>query len=354
MILKSLRLSSFKNHENSNFEFGDGINCILGKNGIGKTNLLDAIYYLSFSKSAVGSQDRFAIAHDKPAFTIHGSYDEITIAIQSEKGKSKTIKIDGKEPEKLSDLIGKVPLVIILPDDTGMIKEGSDERRKFFDGAISQFDKEYLESLIQYNKLLKQRNSLLKQSENKKLNTKLIETYDDQLVPLSIKISNKRNELQKAFLPFLKANYKELHDGSESPRIEFKTHVVEGFEDQFKSGLQKDLIMQRTLLGSHRDDFVFLLDGEPIKKFGSQGQQKTFIVALKLALYDFLFERTKKKPLLLLDDIFDKLDDSRISMLVALLKDPKRFGQIFISDARNDRSKELFKNEKKVTFFELT
>ena len=354
MILKSLSLSYFKNHQNALFEFGDRTNCIVGKNGKGKTNLLDAIYYLSFTKSGVGSQDRLNISHNAEAFTIYGQYDEQTIALQFEKGKAKSIKVDKQEPERVSDVIGRVPLVLVLPDDTRMIKEGSEERRKFFDGALSQFDKEYLLSLMKYNKLLKQRNSLLKQQERGGLNVQLLETYDEQLIPLSIQISSKRTVLSEVFLPFLLENYKQLHDGEEIPSLNFKSQVSDDFESLFKGSLQRDQIMQRTLLGSHRDDFEFLLDGEAIKKFGSQGQQKTFIIALKLALYDFLKEKTGKKPLLLLDDIFDKLDDSRIELLVALLADTERFGQVFITDARKDRSKELFKGKKEVDFLEIS
>ncbi|WP_420317175.1 DNA replication/repair protein RecF [Ekhidna sp.] len=353
MILKSLKLTSFKNHPDSAFEFSERINCVLGKNGIGKTNLLDAIYYLSFTKSAVGSQDKLAITHETQAFTLFGTYDNQTIALQFEKGKVKTIKIDGQEPERLSDVIGKAPLVIVLPDDTSMIKEGSDERRKFFDGALSQFDSAYLKALLKYNKVLKQRNSLLKIEEGRRLNKKLLETYDDQLIPLAMDISDKRKQMKEVFLPFLQKNYADLHEGDEVPGLNFKTHVTEEFADRFKSNSQKDQIMQRTLMGSHKDDFEFLLDGELIKKFGSQGQQKTFIIALKLALYDFLMEKTENKPLLLLDDIFDKLDDSRIQLLVSLLLDNDRFQQIFITDARKDRSKELFKGQKEVNFIEL-
>ncbi|WP_462253961.1 DNA replication/repair protein RecF [Ekhidna sp.] len=353
MILKSLRLTYFKNHPESTFEFGERINCILGKNGVGKTNLLDAIYYLSFTKSAIGSQDKLTITHDQRAFTVFGTYSEMTTALQFEKGKVKTLKIDGQEPEKLSDIIGKVPLVIVLPDDTSMIKGGSEERRKFFDGALSQFDSEYLKSLLQYNKLLKQRNSFLKQNEGRAINTQLLDTYDDQLIPLAISISNKRSKLQETFLPYLIKNYSDLHDGNESPALNFKSHVDQSFELRFKENRGKDQIMQRTMLGAHRDDFEFLLDGELIKKFGSQGQQKTFIIALKLALNDFLREQTGIKPLLLLDDIFDKLDDSRIQLLVSLLLNNERFQQIFITDARKDRSKELFKNEKAINFIDL-
>jgi len=353
MILKQLKLTSFKNHPEASFEFGDGINCVLGKNGMGKTNLLDAIYYLSFTKSAVGSQDRLAITHEHQAFTLYGTYDELTLALQFARGKVKSLKINGQEPERLSNVIGKVPLVIVLPDDTSMIKEGSEERRKFFDGALSQFDGEYLKSLLQYNKTLKQRNSLLKSNDGRGINMQLLDTYDDQLIPLGIDISRKRLEMQSVFLPFLEKNYADLHDGAESPGLNFKSHVDEKFADLFKSNTEKDLIMQRTLMGCHKDDFEFLLDGELIKKFGSQGQQKTFLIALKLALYDFLKAKTNIKPLLLPDDIFDKLDDSRIQLLVSLLQDSDRFQQIFITDARNDRSKELFASNKAVNFIDI-
>lgn len=353
MILKSLRLTCFKNHPDSFYEFGDSITCILGKNGKGKTNILDAIYYLSFTKSGVGSQDRMAITHEESAFTLYGTYDELTVGIQYEKGKTKTIKFDGQEPSKLSDIIGRIPLVIILPDDTAMIKDGSEERRKFFDGALAQFDRDYLEALIRYNKLLKQRNHLLKQHNGKKVDRHLLDAYDEQLIPLSIAISTKRREMEKTFIPFLKKNYAALHAESEEPSIVFKSQIDESFEERFRSNVDKDLVMQRTLMGCHKDDFSFLLDKELIKKFGSQGQQKTFLIALKLALFDFLKEQTGIRPLLLLDDIFDKLDDSRIELLVDLLKDKERFQQIFITDARKDRSKKLFSTADAVKFIEL-
>ncbi len=354
MILQSLQLTHFKNHQTSSFAFGERINCIVGKNGAGKTNLLDAIYYLSFTKSAIGSQDRLAISHKMPAFTIFGTYHQCSLALQYEKGKSKILKINGQEPEKLSDVIGKVPLVIVLPSDTSMIKEGSEERRKFFDGAISQFDTIYLDALLNYSRLLKQRNSLLKQNGDRPINYKLVEAYDDQLIPIAKRISKERKKIAMAFLPYMTKNYRALHEGGETPRLDFKSHVDGGFERAFRNNFSKDQIIQYTALGSHKDDFDFLLDGELIKKFGSQGQQKTFIIALKLALYDFLVEKTKDKPLLLLDDIFDKLDDSRIKLLVQLLLDKKRFGQIFITDARKDRSKELFKPVEFTNFIEIT
>ncbi|MEM6641500.1 MAG: DNA replication/repair protein RecF [Bacteroidota bacterium] len=353
MILKSLTLTSFKNHQNAQFSFGDRINCLLGRNGVGKTNLLDAIYYLSFSKSAFSIQDRNAIMHEHSFFAIHGKYNDLTVAIQAASGKSKTIKVNGREPDKLSDLIGLVPLVLVLPDDTQMIREGSEERRKFFDGAVSQFEKPYLQDLLHYGKLLKQRNSLLKNAEDRGMNLSLLDTYDQQLIPLAKKISQRRAELAEVFVPFLEKNYQDMHQGNEQPALEFSTEVDEGFAEKFKASLQRDRIMRRTMMGSHRDDFNFLLNGVPIKKYGSQGQQKTFILSIKLALYDFLKEKTGKTPLLLLDDIFDKLDDNRIQLLISLLADEVRFGQIFITDARSERSRALLSDLGNVEIFEI-
>ena len=354
MILKSLRLTNFKNHSNAVFSFENGINCIIGQNGLGKTNLLDAIYYLSFSKSGLGSIDRQAITHGEHVFTIFGNYEEHQIGLQFEKGRTKSVKVDGILLEKISDLVGKIPLIMVLPDDTSMIKEGSEDRRKFFDGALSQLDHDYLHALILYNKLVKQRNAYLKQVDHRSVDANLVGSYDDQLIPLAKDISEKRGALVDTFLPYLEKNYADLHEGTELPSLRFKTHVDAHFEQSFKDSLPKDLIMQRTLLGSHRDDFEFLLDEVPIKRFGSQGQQKTFILSLKLALYDFLKENLLIKPILLLDDIFDKLDDSRINLLVSLLADTSRFGQIFITDARLERTRSLFAEQKEVHFIKLT
>lgn len=352
MILKSLQLTRYKNHQNAAFDFGERVNCILGKNGVGKTNLLDAIYYLSFTKSAVSSLDKYAINHSEKDFILFGEYDNLKVGCQFAQGTGKTFKLDGVVQERLSEVIGKVPVVLVLPNDTQMINEGSEERRKFFDAAISQVDPIYLKNLISYNKLLKQRNALLK-SEDQSNNYQLIETYDDQLIPLAISISKTRASIAKAFIPFLEKNYQDLHKGNEVPGLTFSTQVDDEFESEFRGNFQRDTIMQRTLLGSHKDDFIFSLNKSPIKQFGSQGQQKTFIIGLKFGLYDFIKESKSEKPLLLLDDIFDKLDDNRIELLISLLNDKKRFGQIFLTDARSERSKELFQNEEHISFIEL-
>lgn len=353
MILKQLTLTYFKNHKTSSFDFADSINCIVGNNGTGKTSLLDAIYYLSCTKSALNTQDKHSITHEQSFFTLYGVYDNFTIAIQFERGKTKTLKIDGRVLDKLSDIIGKAPIVMVLPNDISIIKGGSDERRKFFDGAVSQFDQTYLKSLLNYNRILKQRNSLLKTYEDRPIKKPLMDTYDEQLMALARQISKRRAEVVQVFLPFLENNYRDLHEGTERPSLCFKTHVNDEFETAFKQNFPNDQLMQRTLMGAHRDDFQFLLDDVPIKTFGSQGQLKTFILALKLALYDFLKEQTKMNPLLLMDDIFDKLDDIRILYLVKLLENNQRFGQIFITDSSNKRCRKLFDKNKNTTFFEL-
>jgi len=338
--LERLKLTNFKNHLSADFKFIDKVNCIIGDNGIGKTNVLDAIYYLAFTKSSLTSIDKNSINHDSNTAIIFGQFDNCSVGLQIDRHQRKVIKVDQVELEKSSDHIGNIPLVMVLPDDTELIKEGSEERRRFFDGALCQFDSSYLNDLIKYNRILKQRNSLLKQS-NGQLNFTLLDSYDENLGPLAKSISTKRKAIVKEFEPFLRSNYQEIHDGKEIPAMEFKSHVTESFEKELRNSQERDIIMKRTMVGSHKDDIIFYLNNEPIKKFGSQGQQKTFIISLKFALYDFLKAKKEIKPLLLLDDIFDKLDDSRIKLLNKLIGNDDRFGQVFITDARKDRSKTL-------------
>ena len=275
------------------------------------------------------------------------------VAIQFEKGKPKALKIDGQEPEKLSDVIGKVPLVLILPDDTSMIKEGGEERRKFFDGALSQFDHEYLLSLLKYSKLLKQRNSLLKQGSERGIDKKLLDTYDEQIIPLALMISNRRKELALTFLPFLEKTIKIFMRSWKSQVWCSKRMYLKILKCSSRPTCKKIRLCSERCLAPIEMTLNFYLMMSLSKKFGSQGQQKTFIISLKLALFDFLSDRTGDTPLLLLDDIFDKLDDTRIQKLVSLLEERSRFQQIFITDARKDRSKVLFGKDKSVNFIEL-
>lgn len=326
---------------------------------MGKTNLLDAIHYLSMTRSALNTIDQQNIMHGQQYFAIIGevlvqNYSK-RINCYFEQGKKKVFKTDGKEVEKLSDHIGQVPSVLITPDDTEIIKEGSEVRRKFFDSVISQHDRQYLEQLMAMQRLLKQRNSFLKSNEgNLNINKKLLSVYDESLLPVFRSVAEKRKAFIEAFAPFFEENYQLIFEGAERPAIGYKTDVLQkDFEKQYAESVQKDILLQRTCLGAQKDDYLFRLNTRPVKKFGSQGQQKSFIIALKLAEYDYLKSLKGFEPLLLLDDIFDKLDDERILRLVQLLTDTERFSQIFITDARSERSRQFFEGQQNVSFYEI-
>lgn len=358
MKLQNIRLAQFKNYPKANFSFVDGINCFLGRNGIGKTNLLDAIYYLAFTKSAFNSVDKDNILHEESFFSIKANFEvedkttEMLCAVRL--GEKKMVRWGGKEYEKLSEHIGKLPLVMIIPQDTDIVREASEMRRKFFDNLLCQLDQEYLKLLVNYNHLLKQRNALLKSFlEKNRFSAEQLAPYDELMIPLAIKIAGVRNNLMGNFLPIFQEFYKDLSDNQEEVTINYDTRVSKSFENDFKVQHQKDFRQGRTTMGIHKDDYVFLSEGKPVKKFGSQGQQKSFVIALKLAQFELLKSSKNQKPLLLLDDIFDKLDDKRIAYLLKMMADG-RFGQIFLTDARPERSKEYLKDintEKK--FFEL-
>ena len=359
MKLLSLKLTHFKNYEALRAEFSGGINCIVGKNGVGKTNLLDSLHYLSMTRSALNTVDQQNISYQQPFFAINSTFQiaekEHKVNCYFEQGKKKIVKVDGKEVDKLSDHIGMIPSVLVTPDDTEIIKEGSEVRRKFFDSVISQHDRSYLEDLMGMQRLLKQRNSFLKKNEGRRnINKNLLAVYDETLIPLFQSVSSRRKEFIEAFSPYFGKNYQQIFDGAENPTISYKSSLLkEDFEKEYRNASEKDIILERTTLGAHRDDYVFTLNKRPIKKFGSQGQQKSFILALKLAEYDYLQSLKGFDPLLLLDDIFDKLDDERIESLVTLLTDTKRFSQIFITDARIERSKAFFEGKDQVSFFEI-
>lgn len=360
MKLNSLKLFQFKNYQTLEVAFSQGINCIIGKNGMGKTNLLDAIHYLSMTRSALNSIDQQNITHGEMYFAIQGRIGqgqrEMAVNCYFEQGKKKVLKVNGKELEKLSDHIGDIPSVLITPDDTEIIKEGSEVRRKFFDSVIAQNDRYYLEDLMAMQRLLKQRNSFLKQNDGRRtIDKNLLSVYDESLMPLFERIGAKRKGFIKQFSPYFSRNYALIFEGKELPAIRYKTTVLdEDFKSHYSESLEKDILLQRTTMGAHKDDYAFILNNRPIRKFGSQGQQKSFIIALKLAEYDYLKESKGYSPLLLLDDIFDKLDDQRIAHLINLLTDPHRFSQIFITDARAERARECFSSVRDVRFYEIS
>ena len=358
MHLQNLQLIQFKNYDKAKFDFIDGINCLLGKNGIGKTNLLDAIYYLAFTKSAFNAVDKENIQHDSQFFSIKASLEDkgqdIKILCAVQQGEKKQLKWGGKLYEKLSEHIGKIPLVMIAPQDTDLIRDPSETRRKFFDSLLSQLDPNYLHNLMKYNHLLKQRNSLLKQlNEANNFDKSRLEPFDQLLIPLAIQIAEARNSLATDIKKDFHFFYSELSGANEEVDIVYQTKVREDFKDLMNSRHQQDFYQARTTAGIHRDDFHFLIDGHPIKKFGSQGQQKSFLIALKLSQFMIIEKAKEKKPLLLLDDIFDKLDDKRIAYLLEMVAKGS-FGQIFITDARPERTKsylEPLTNNKK--YFDL-
>ncbi len=361
MRISKLRLEQFKNYEQETFEFHEQFNCLAGLNGVGKTNVLDALHYLAFTKSAFLSTDGQNIQHDQQYFAIQGWFDgpeePFDVICYQEQRKKKLIKVNKVEPERISDHIGRIPMVMTTPYDTSILREGSEVRRKFMDGTLSQFDHTFLAQLLNYQRLLKQRNATLKQSDqmtNNSLQT-LLDVYDEEMVPLSIAIATRRDELVRQFEPYFAESYQVIGTTHEQTEVNFLSHVLlENFPEQYAANRKKDILSQRTLLGCHRDDVDFLLNGHSVKKIGSQGQQKTFIVALRLAQYDFIHARISDKPILMMDDIFDKLDSRRIVRLLELLHDEVRFGQVILTDAHPDQIKNQFSDHSKVNFFEIS
>jgi DNA replication and repair protein RecF len=348
MILKSLSLLNYKNFDSKSFIFNDKINCIVGNNGIGKTNVLDAIYHLSFGKSYFNPVATQNIKHGEEFFVINGDYEKDEkiekVAISLKRGQKKMIKRNGKAYEKFSEHIGFLPLVIISPADRDLIIEGSDTRRKFIDSVISQSDKNYLSNLIKYNKILIQRNALLKYfALNHTFNNDTLEVYNTQLTEYGKIIFKKRDAFLKTFIPIFKSRYEAISNNNEEVDLIYQSHLFENdLTTLLKASINKDKALQYTSVGIHKDDLLFNIEGHPVKKFGSQGQQKSFLVALKLAQFDFIKAQSGVNPILLLDDIFDKLDEQRVSQIIKLV-DNENFGQLFISDTHAERTEEAVK-----------
>ncbi|HMJ71186.1 MAG TPA: DNA replication and repair protein RecF [Cyclobacteriaceae bacterium] len=347
MELKKLNLFNFRNYGQLAVGFEGQVHCLLGKNGSGKTNLLDAIYYLSFTKSSLIATDTQNIKTGQNLFSIRGTFDfssnEQEIQCSFQVGQKKVMRENGNDYGRLSEHIGKYPAVLIAPNDIELIWDGGEVRRRFFDSLISQVNREYLDRLISYTGHLKMRNSLLKRfAEKGNVDHDLLESCDRQLIPCGDFIAKTRQEFLSVFLPYFQKHYSFLSgNSSEAVSIAYRSGTDgESLADALSKNLHRDITLQRTTLGAHRDDFIFLLDGFELKRHGSQGQQKSFLVGLKLAEFDVLTVSKKFRPLLLLDDIFDKLDDDRIARLISLV-DTGVFGQLFITDARPDRSRAL-------------
>jgi DNA replication and repair protein RecF len=348
MYLKKISLFNFKNFNEANFEFEHKINCFVGKNGVGKTNILDAIYHLSFGKSYFNTLAVQNIKHGEDFFVIDGEFEKQkraeTIICSLKKGQKKLLKRNGKLYEKFSDHLGFIPLVIISPTDTDLIREGSETRRKFMDSVISQLDNDYLQILIKYQKIIGQRNALLKYfAVNRIFETETIEIYNEQLNDYGNQIYKKRKDFLTNFIPIFDALYSTISDENEKVQLVYDSQLHEkNMVLLLQENINKDRVLQYTSVGIHKDDLLFQINDFSIKKFGSQGQQKSFLIALKLAEFEFIKKQSGEKPILLLDDIFDKLDEIRVSKIVEMVNNDN-FGQLFISDTHSERTENIVK-----------
>lgn len=348
MFLKKISLFNYKNFSEVSFEFDSKINCFVGKNGIGKTNVLDAIYHLAYGKSYFNPLAVQNIKHNEDFFVIDGEFEKSErneqIVSSFKKGQKKILKRNGKMYEKFSDHVGFIPLVIISPADNDLIIEGSETRRKFIDSVISQLDSSYLQELIQYQKIISQRNALLKYfALNHVFETETLSIYNEQLDHLGQKIFEKRKRFIDDFLPIFNKHHQAITDSAEKVQLVYESHLFENDTlTLLAQNLQKDRALQYTSVGIHKDDLAFQIDSFPIKKFGSQGQQKSFLIALKLAQFEFVKKQSGEKPILLFDDIFDKLDETRVSKIVEMVNQ-EEFGQLFISDTHPERTENIVK-----------
>tara|TARA_R110001592_G_scaffold107601_1_gene301040 strand:- start:1355 stop:2437 length:1083 start_codon:yes stop_codon:yes gene_type:complete len=346
MLLRQLSLINYKNFESKELVFDSKINCFVGDNGIGKTNILDAIYHLSFGKSYFNPISSQNIRHGSDFFVVDGTFEkddrEEKIVCSLKRNNKKIIKRNGKTYERFADHIGLLPLVIISPADRDLIIEGSDTRRKFIDGVISQSDKNYLQQLINYNKVVSQRNALLKYfAANRTFNKDNLAVYNEQLHAYGTEIFNKRTSFLKAFIPIFQEQYKAITGNTEKVSLSYDSKLSnDDLLTLLNKNLDKDRALQYTSVGIHKDDLNFEISEFPIKKFGSQGQQKSFLIALKFAQFHFMKSQSGTTPILILDDIFDKLDEHRVSHIITLVND-ENFGQIFLSDTHAERTESV-------------
>lgn len=342
MFLESLSLINFKNYKQVDIDFSSRINCFTGNNGVGKTNLLDAIYYLSFCKSFFTSIDSMNINHSETFFVIDGNYSvddgNEHIYCGFEQGKKKKFKRNKKEYDKLANHIGLIPLVMISPYDINLILGGSDERRKFIDGIISQFDREYLRDIQTYNRVLSQRNHLLKQyGKTGYIDEDVIDIYDEQLIETGSRIFKNRQSFVDQIVPVFQKYFSHISLGKEQVKLNYVSQLQNhNFSSILKENRTKDKHARYTTSGIHKDELDLLLGEFPIRKLGSQGQQKSYLVALKLSQFEYIHKLCGFKPILLLDDIFDKLDSERVEQIIKLVAQ-NSFGQIFITDTNPQR-----------------
>lgn len=341
-MLKSLNILNYRNIREASLEFSSKLNCFVGLNGQGKTNVLDAIYLLSFTKSAYTSQDSLNITHGEDMAMVQGVYDEFTISCGLRRGVKKQFRKDKKDYQRLLDHIGLIPLVMVCPADHQLIEEGSDERRRFMDVVIGQRNRKYLDCLAQYNALLKQRNALLKQyADAATPPDDLLEVLEWQMIEPAEYIFKARTEFFSEFEPYFAEVYKVISGSAEVPALHYISQLQNReLREAYIKTRQRDLILGWTSQGPHKDDLDMRLGEWPLKQVGSQGQQRTFVLAMKLAQALYLADTTGEAPILLLDDIFDRLDSERVERIVAMVQG-EQFGQIFITDTDRQHLTEI-------------
>ena len=342
MRLKKLTLLNFKNIARQELSFCRGVNCLVGDNGAGKTNVVDAVYYLSMCKSSLPMTDTQSILHGAEGFLIDGQYlsdaekNERIVCSFTRKG-GKVLKRNGKEYDRLADHVGLVPAVIVSPADYALISDAAEERRRYLNACISQLDRTYLSDVMRYNAVLAERNRLLKMQPDETM----LAIYDGQLVEYGTKIHAARQAFAERLQPVVAEYYRTLSGDREQVELHYKSELSERpFDEILRAARQKDMINEYTTSGIHRDDLTLRIGGYPLRKYGSQGQQKSFLIALKLAQYAIVAEACGERPILLLDDLFDKLDAGRVEQLIRLVSD-EAFGQIFITDCNPTRLKSI-------------
>ncbi len=347
-MLNTLSLINFKNYEQADFDFCPKINCLAGNNGAGKTNVLDAVYYLSMTKSFFNPADTQNIRYDTDFFVIQGDYDRKELSEKiycgMKRGQKKVFRRNKKDYERLSEHIGLLPVVMISPADGNLITGGSEERRRFMNEVISQYDRNYLQDMMSYNRSLEQRNALLKQfAATNSFDADMLEIWNEQLAAVGSRIYTARSNFCRELVPVFQEYYREISGGNEKTELIYRSQLSDtDYASLLRESTDKDRMLQFTSSGIHKDDLLLQMDGFPIKRSGSQGQQKTFLVSLKLANFGFIRKHCDITPLLLLDDIFDKFDAHRVGQIVRLVSGD-RFGQIFITDTGREHIEGIFK-----------
>ena len=338
MYLSRLSILNFKNLAQEELMLDEGFNCFVGDNGTCKTNIIDAVYFLSMCKSALAMSDTQCVRHGEKFFVLEGDYYSATnrhekVICTYQRGSSKVVKRNGKVYDRLADHIGLVPVVIVSPADSSLISDSADERRRYLNGFISQLDKSYLDAVMRYNTTLANRNSYLKMDSNEEM----LRIYDAQMAGVATQIHKSRLEITELLYPLVCEYYRALADDHERVELEYRSELNNStLEELLLASREKDRIMGHTTCGVHRDDLRFSIGSYPLRKYGSQGQQKSFLIALKLAQYRIIAQACGEKPILLLDDLFDKLDESRVSRLIELVKG-EEFGQVIITDCNGER-----------------